>query len=161
MYEINPTVTSSSNQQDHERKSNALRRARAIWIKMADRSKEAAHAIKVLDQILSRVSSSGQTAASPPPPPPPPPTNTTNRLATPVQSGPSGSNLDNPNRSSESQQLQQVLPILKPTRPPVAPSRSWSEKWNFGEWDDIGRRHSQNSGDIPENAQDLDVNWVS
>lgn len=48
--------TTSSNRQDDERKVTALKKARAIWNKTAHRSNEAAHATKVLDQILLQVS---------------------------------------------------------------------------------------------------------
>lgn len=53
----------TSNQQGHERKVSALKRARVIWGKTADSSKEAAHATKVLDVILARVSTSSDVAA--------------------------------------------------------------------------------------------------
>ncbi|ROV89674.1 hypothetical protein VSDG_08097 [Cytospora chrysosperma] len=53
----------TSKQQDHERKISALRRARVIWGKTADSSKEAAHATKVLDAILARVPTSSDGAA--------------------------------------------------------------------------------------------------
>lgn len=57
------SVTISS-QKDHDRKVSALKRARAIWAKTADTSREAAHATKVLDHILSRVSNVPDSGAA-------------------------------------------------------------------------------------------------
>lgn len=51
---------------DHDRKIEALRKSRAIWARSAHRSKDAAHAADVLEQILSRVtvSQDGRAAAT-------------------------------------------------------------------------------------------------
>ncbi|ROV95744.1 hypothetical protein VMCG_07598 [Cytospora schulzeri] len=149
----------NSNLQDHERKVSALKRARVIWGKTTNSSKEAAHATKVLDIILARVSTSSDGATG---------------TASPSLTTDSGRRFTVASASSDNISSSTSSPagLLQCGTPPI--QAGWmavnyagssrktgehSKEWDFG-FDKIDRRHAAGK---PGNQLGLfpgnDVDW--
>ncbi|KUI74057.1 hypothetical protein VM1G_09701 [Cytospora mali] len=137
----------NSNQQDHERKVSALKRARVIWGKTADSSKEAAHATKVLDIILARISQSDNGSAG---------IATATAAASPLRAGNDGRRFTAASTSSENIASSTSSPaeLRQCGTPPI--QMGWmavnyagssrqngghSKEWDFG-LDNIDRRYA-------------------
>lgn len=154
-------VVPSSTKKEQKRKMSALSKARTIWSKTAHRSKEAAHATRILNEILAQVS---QPATSGP-------------SARPVVDEPSAASAAETTASSSSRDnAHSTEPVLEsegslpqPNWSAVnanlpsekAPSKSYSVEWSYEWLDNLGKRkdHAPNGalGSLLTNG----VDWVS
>lgn len=140
----------------------ALSKARTIWSKTAYRSKEAAHATKVLDEILAQVSqpaASGPSARAV--------VGESSAASAAGTAAASSSRRDNahsaePVRDSEGPLPQPNWSAVNSNLPSEkAPSKSYSMEWSYAWLDNLGKQkdHAPNGGlgSLLTNG----VDWVS
>lgn len=154
--------------QDYDPKVEALKRAREIWSRLADRSREAAHASRVLDHILSSVPSSSQGENTAQPTQSQEPSGSlANAASDPANEGSDQSNAPNsPRRENRAvpTSTQANSPSLRSAANKLPtwarPAVGRTQDWEFGKWDEMDRRASRGSGRSLEGASALDVDWV-
>lgn len=144
-----------SKQPFHDRVVSALKRARTIWGRTANTSKESAHATKVLDTILTKVSPAEKVST---------PQNNERHRYNAATAAPTSSKSPRPSTPSEHSDtpasswsaVNNKAPLA-----PAAPRRDFSVAWDFG----IDAFHSErtknrDSGDPIDMAVNGDIDWV-
>lgn len=117
--------SASSSRPDHERKIDALKKARAIWSKSAHRFQEAAHATHVLDQILSQVAQQQQQDGA---------------AAVASDGARFAASVAQPLNQGGTTGTTPPLPTWPALNNPAKEkSRSHSMKWNYAWLDDVGK----------------------
>lgn len=133
-----------------KQKTQALSKARTIWSKAAPRSKEAAHATKVLDEILAHVSHSAPNGAS--------------GVAS------AGTTTSSFSRDiARSAEPEGPLPLPQPnwsavnSNPPSgkAPSKSYSVEWSYEWLDNLGKSKDHAPDGALGSLLTNGVDWVS
>lgn len=132
---------------------DALRKARTIWSKTAQRSKEAAHATMVLEEILSEVSQleTGAPAARPSP------TNAGERFAASAAETTASTS----SRDRHSAEQARWSAVNTSTPPEKAPLKSYSMRWDFGQLDDVDKRKDHTLSGVLDGLLSNDTDWVS
>lgn len=141
---------------------NALRRARIIWSKTAHRSKEAAHAAGILEDILSKIDQPDKDPVSARPLP----TDARGHLATPPDSDPAriGENTPGSVRTGEALLSKPNGPAANTgAAPEKAPSKSYSVEWDYEWLDNLGmqKRKDRDLSNALDHALIDGVDWVS
>lgn len=149
---INP----SSNRKDEERKVDSLKKARAIWSKMAHRFKEAAHATNVLDQILSKVSlrdpaTSATKSAR---------TSEGERFAASTTAT-AASGTSSRDATSSPASRGGNWSAVNSAAPPKPPSKSYSVEWSYEWLDKLGEPKDQAADDPFGGVLKGGIDWVS
>ncbi|CAN8105904.1 unnamed protein product [Discula destructiva] len=155
-------VSTKDRSQEHERKIKALSKARSIWSKTAQWSKEAAHATKVLDEILSKVSQQEAIVS----PAEPPPARGVERLAPSAPEKPSSDISRNDTRNS-ARRGNSEAPLLQPSwsavntnvPPEKPPNKSYSMEWSYEWLDNLGKRKDQASNGTLDSLLANGVDW--
>ncbi|KAI3395375.1 hypothetical protein diail_1366 [Diaporthe ilicicola] len=147
---------SGNHKQSHyERGVSALKRARTIWSKPANASKESAHATKVLDSILTKISPPDRIST--------PHTNDNHRQAAAAAGSPSSS--QTPHSSSLSEQPGTPTPSWsavnnKASSSTVVARKEFSVAWDFGLDNFTSERMMNRDFDDPlDMALNGDVDW--
>lgn len=138
-----------SKQPFHDRAVSALKRARTIWSRTANASKESAHATKVLETILIKVSSSTQAST------PKPHENRRSPAAAAAGLNPSSAPSDQPDTPSSSWSAVNS----KAPRATSVVRRGFSVAWDFG----VDTFHTERNRDLDDPidlAVNGDMDWV-
>jgi hypothetical protein len=148
--QIADRAATSSQQPYHDRAVSVLKRARTIWSRTASVSKESAHATRVLDTIIAKVSPSNQTSA--------PNTNDTRQSAA-AMAGLAKNSSTTPSEHPDTSSSWSAV-NNKATRYKPGVRRDYSIAWDFG----LGTFHNDRNidpGDPIDKAVNGDIDWVS
>lgn len=139
---------------------NALQRALIIWSKTSHRSKEAAHAAGVLENILSKIDQPEKDPLAARPLP----TDARGHLATTSDSHPGRVEENTPQavRTGEASLSQPSRSAVNTgAAPEKAPRKSYSVEWDYEWLDNIGKRKDRDLSNALDNALTDGVDWVS
>lgn len=147
----------SSKQPFHDRVVSSLKRARTIWSRTADVSKESAHATKVLDTILAKVSPPEKASTQQ--------TTDDRRYTEDAAAQPSSSGNTYSNRASEQADTPASSWSAVNNKAPLASRavrKDFSVAWDFGMDAFHSERSTKNrdSDDPIDMAVNGDMDWV-
>lgn len=144
----------SSKQPFHDRAVSALKRARTIWSRTANTSKESAHATKVLDTILTKVSPPEKVST---------PQNNDKYRYNAVAAAPTSSKSPHSNSPSEQPDTPASSWSAVNSKAPsttAAARRDFSVAWDFGIDAFHSRTKKRDSDDPIDMAVNGDIDWV-